>query len=279
MDVRCENTIRTISSNAAIQRQTPIGIVNKTTENSCRHLWLVPIHLQTIFDASSSFRIIVKLLLINVAQEMKDYLYLGHPDNEKGYVQELGSSENEELLPTFLLNNLVESRFVVFYAPWCPHCIHYAPEYIRIAHEITDEVPGIKFFAVSCTAHKTLCKNEKVTSYPTILAIRAGANVTSAIKVERNRSAQNLLDALNKTTTISNEKKKKHQNFREVKNSERNMSVSTQNIAAQNVKARSTMRPIFALSMLSLALIFLNMIPRIKRRRSGQHKKKDLLAV
>lgn len=262
----------------ALQRCNANSIGN-TSENSCRHLRLVPIHLQTIIYTSSFFRIILKLLLISVAQEMKDYLYLGHPDNEKGYVQELESLENEELLPTFLLNNLVESRFVVFYAPWCPHCIHYAPEYIRIAHEISDEVPSIKFFAVSCTAHKSLCKNEKITSYPTVLAIRAGANVTSAVRVERSRSAQQLLDALNQNTTISNEKKKKHQNFREVKNSQRDMSVSTQNIAAQNVKSRSTMRPIFALSMLSLALLFLNMIPRIKRRRSGQHKKKDLLAV
>jgi len=239
-----------------------------------------------ITDASSSLLrivLVLNLLLIKVAQEMKDYLYLGHPDNEKGYVEEVVSHENEEVLPTFLRSNLLESRFVVFYAPWCPHCIHYAPEYIRIAHEITDQEPDIKFFAVSCTAHKTLCQTEKVTSYPTILAIRAGTNVTSAVKVERSRSAQGLLDALNNHTTISIERKNKHQNFRDVKlsveNSERSMSGSTQNSIVQNAKSRPTIGPIFALFMLSLALLFLTMIPRIKRRRSGQHKKKDFLMV
>ncbi len=215
----------------------------------------------------------------------KDYLYLGHPDNEQGsYVQEFVESvtkeqEHSDLLPTFLRSNQDESRFVVFYAPWCPHCIHYAPEYIRIAHQIIDKGPGVKFYAVSCTVHKSLCQNQKVMSYPTVLAIRAGTNVTSAVKVERSRRSENFLDTLNNSTTTSTGDDKNHQKFRDVKlpteKSQQIRSASSQNKVTQIVSTRTAMGSMLTLSLFGLVSLSMAIIPRIRRQRSGQHKKKD----
>jgi len=62
----------------------------------------------------------------------------------------------------------------------CPHCKHYAPKYIKLASEVTTSHPAIKFYAVSCVAHKDLCKAQKVKSYPTLKFFREGSyNVTT----------------------------------------------------------------------------------------------------
>jgi thiol-disulfide isomerase/thioredoxin len=247
-------------------------------------MMFVSIHLPSITAALVLKIFLLNLLLIKNSLATKDYLYLGHPDNEQGsYVQEFVVSvtkeqEHSDLLPTFLRSNQDESRFVVFYAPWCPHCIHYAPEYIRIAHEIIDKGPGVKFYAVSCTVHKSLCQNQKVMSYPTVLAIRSGTNVTSAVKVERSRRAENFLDTLNNSTTASADSKN-HQNFRDVKLSteklQQSRSASSQNKVTENVSKRTAMGSILTLSLFGLVSLSMAIIPRIRRQRSGQHKKKD----
>jgi len=50
----------------------------------------------------------------------------------------------------------------------CPHCQHYAPKYKKLSNEVTSIQPTIKFYAISCVAHKQLCKDQEIRSYPTI---------------------------------------------------------------------------------------------------------------
>lgn len=65
---------------------------------------------------------------------------------------------------------------VEFYAPWCPHCQHYKPEYGKVAGRISgmtcsgsagSEHP-VGIGAVNCVLEKALCQAEGIKSYPTV---------------------------------------------------------------------------------------------------------------
>lgn len=66
-------------------------------------------------------------------------------------------------------------RVVEFYAPWCSHCQHYAPRYVALAEAVYAIQPSIVFHAVSCVAHRELCKVQNVTAYPMIKLYREGS--------------------------------------------------------------------------------------------------------
>jgi len=66
-------------------------------------------------------------------------------------------------------------RVVEFYAPWCSHCQHYAPQYKKLASEVTATHPDVKFYAVSCVAHQDLCKAQNVHGYPTVKFFKKGS--------------------------------------------------------------------------------------------------------
>jgi len=144
----------------------------------------------------------------------EDYLYLNNPNNVKGHVQELVTTtkndERSDQLPDFLLRNQKEPRFVVFYSPACPHCVHYVPDYIQIAKQIIDDVGSdARFHSISCSVHHALCNKQSIKGYPTVLAIRAGENATTAISIEKNTKLNEFIKALNNNnnrTTTSDEK-------------------------------------------------------------------------
>jgi thiol-disulfide isomerase/thioredoxin len=91
-----------------------------------------------------------------------------HPSNSKEYVP-----------PAFLTDPTAPNRVVEYYAPWCPHCQHFKEHYIAFARNCTDVSRShnvdIEFHAVSCTANKPVCKNDKdIHGYPTIKLFPAG---------------------------------------------------------------------------------------------------------
>ena len=51
--------------------------------------------------------------------------------------------------------------FVNFYAPWCPHCQHFAPDYERLANYFATS-PGIRFAVVDCVYNFHLCSKKKI---------------------------------------------------------------------------------------------------------------------
>ena len=139
------------------------------------------------------------------------YLYHSEGEDDKGgpvveYLpgEDMGVDNDIDLHPDFLYRPSSPSdyspppRVVEFYAPWCPHCKHYAPKYMKLAAEVTAVQPSIKFYAVSCVAHSELCKQEKVRGYPTIKYFLQGSyeklNVTKPSALREN--ANNLLKEL-----------------------------------------------------------------------------------
>ncbi|PAA71096.1 hypothetical protein BOX15_Mlig025167g1 [Macrostomum lignano] len=62
-----------------------------------------------------------------------------------------------------------DGSLVMFYAPWCPHCVEAKPKFNNAAKEVTKE-PGKVMGMVDCDEKKNqdLCAKEKIEGYPTI---------------------------------------------------------------------------------------------------------------
>jgi len=63
--------------------------------------------------------------------------------------------------------------FVEFYAPWCGHCKHLAPEYEKAATELKGRVPLAKVDADSAT-NKPLASRFEIQGFPTLKLFRNG---------------------------------------------------------------------------------------------------------
>uniref|UniRef100_A0A3Q2QBF4 Sulfhydryl oxidase n=1 Tax=Fundulus heteroclitus TaxID=8078 RepID=A0A3Q2QBF4_FUNHE len=76
---------------------------------------------------------------------------------------------SEENVGSVLVNN---SAAVVaeFYASWCGHCISFSPNYKKLAMDIKEWKPAVNMAAVDCAAeeNRNLCKDYKITGYPTV---------------------------------------------------------------------------------------------------------------
>ncbi|KIW32365.1 protein disulfide-isomerase domain [Cladophialophora immunda] len=64
--------------------------------------------------------------------------------------------------------------FVKFYVPWCSHCQHLAPTWAQLAKEMEGK---LNIGEVNCEASPRLCKDAKVSAYPTIYFFRGGERV------------------------------------------------------------------------------------------------------
>ena len=110
---------------------------------------------------------------------MGNELYLYNPEEQPhpdAPVHELLQSDGDR--PSFLFKEGSSSpgpRVIEFYAPWCPHCQHYAPRFIELARKVTAREPSVEFHAISCVAHPGLCKSQNVSSYPTLRIFREGS--------------------------------------------------------------------------------------------------------
>lgn len=103
-------------------------------------------------------------------------LYLYNPEGEQQpHVHELLQSEGDH--PSFLFEGSSSPgpRVIEFYAPWCPHCQHYAPRFIELARKVIAREPSVEFHAISCVAHPGLCKSQNISSYPTLRLFREGS--------------------------------------------------------------------------------------------------------
>lgn len=60
---------------------------------------------------------------------------------------------------------------IMFYAPWCPHCQHYAPTWSKIGASLVKTACGgrpVHTAAVNCVLNKDVCTTEGVHSFPTL---------------------------------------------------------------------------------------------------------------
>ncbi|RHY28292.1 hypothetical protein DYB32_008366 [Aphanomyces invadans] len=63
---------------------------------------------------------------------------------------------------------------VDFYAPWCPHCRHFAPHYEAVADHY-GESTTVKYGAVDCTVEDKLCTDYQIMGYPSLLLFNVPA--------------------------------------------------------------------------------------------------------
>jgi len=86
--------------------------------------------------------------------------------------------EYKKIHPDFVFNSTDgAARVVEFYTPWCPHCQQYKHHYVDMARQV-QSLPGgadVKFYAISCTVHRPLCKLLGIRRYPAVLGFKPGS--------------------------------------------------------------------------------------------------------
>ena len=143
-----------------------------------------------------------------IGADSAKYLYYQEGDGEGStssypVIELLAPSSSQKhpdiIKPNFLYqpsyNFSPPARVIEFYAPWCPHCQHFTPKFIKLAKAVTAKEPTIEFHAVSCTAHSQLCRDQKVHSFPTLKLFREGSY--DALKFDvKDAKAKNVLSRL-----------------------------------------------------------------------------------
>ncbi|KAM4575046.1 sulfhydryl oxidase 1 [Fundulus diaphanus] len=88
---------------------------------------------------------------------------------------------SDENVGSVLVNN---SAAVVaeFYASWCGHCISFSPNYKKLARDIKEWKPAVNMAAIDCAAeeNRNLCKDYKITGYPTVKFFHAYSTAESS---------------------------------------------------------------------------------------------------
>lgn len=109
-------------------------------------------------------------------EAIKFVLYEGKTDS----VIEL---DGERFQRVILEDRTGTSWIVTHYAHWCGHCVHFAPEFIRLAESYRAN-SLVRFAAIDCAlkdrstfAERDVCNENDVRAYPTILHFRDGVRV------------------------------------------------------------------------------------------------------
>ena len=62
-------------------------------------------------------------------------------------------------------------KLILYYAPWCPHCTHFKPEWSIIESDAELANAGVKCEAIDCDAKKEKCGDVK--GFPTIMLYKS----------------------------------------------------------------------------------------------------------
>ncbi|KAK6923477.1 hypothetical protein RJ641_011781, partial [Dillenia turbinata] len=105
----------------------------------------------------------------------------------------VSASEEKEFVVTLDHSNFSEvvgkQDFIVveFYAPWCGHCKHLAPEYEKAASELSKHNPPVTLAKVDASdeVNKDLAKQFEIRGFPTIKILRNGGESVQEYKGPR----------------------------------------------------------------------------------------------
>ena len=107
--------------------------------------------------------LLLLLMLLQAGRVLGYEKYLFLPDAE---------SQVEELVGAAALAGVKEGKTgpcaVMFYSPTCPHCTRFAPTWTEVAAAMAGT--AIRVAAVSCLAEPTVCQQEHINNYPTLVA-------------------------------------------------------------------------------------------------------------
>ncbi|EFQ99938.1 hypothetical protein MGYG_02945 [Nannizzia gypsea CBS 118893] len=94
-----------------------------------------------------------------------------------------------------LVTTTQDPWFIKFYAPWCSHCQALAPVWQQMAKDMKGK---LNVGEVNCDAERRLCKEARISSYPTMHFFRGGEKV----QYEGLRGLGDLVNYANKATDV-----------------------------------------------------------------------------
>lgn len=106
-------------------------------------------------------------------------------ENKTTAVVELSSAT----FTSIVQNDTSSTQWVItYYAHWCGHCQHFAPEFIKIAETFRPQ-DGVKFGAIDCAdeaeaslGNADICKHHDIRAYPTVLLYQRGERKSELAK-------------------------------------------------------------------------------------------------
>lgn len=115
------------------------------------------------------------LLLFIVSHYHTQATTVQDDDDDESYLE----NEPEVELTNPNITHLTQSNFTsfiqsnvavltVFYAPWCGHCVRFAPTFSALADYYAEKSPHIKLAAVNSPSNEQLSTTENIHGYPTI---------------------------------------------------------------------------------------------------------------
>ncbi|KAI8804173.1 thioredoxin-like protein [Cladochytrium replicatum] len=97
---------------------------------------------------------------------------------------------------SFDKTTVVKPWFVMFHAPWCPHCQHLAPIWEQLGSSVKGRVNIGK---VDCTRETKLCKEHDIRGYPTLKFF----DESGVIDFDGQRALDELVEFASQLTTIT----------------------------------------------------------------------------
>ncbi|KAM5432401.1 putative protein disulfide-isomerase [Microsporum ferrugineum] len=94
-----------------------------------------------------------------------------------------------------LVTTTQDPWFIKFYAPWCTHCQALAPVWQQMAKDMKGK---LNIGEVNCEVERRLCKDARISSYPTMHFFRGGEKV----QYEGLRGLGDLVNYANKATEV-----------------------------------------------------------------------------
>ena len=87
-----------------------------------------------------------------------------------------------------------EKWFVKYYAPWCGHCKKLAPTWEELSKSVSDVEPKVNIAHVDCTVQQSVCTEQDIKGYPTLIIHRNG--VEGGERYQGGRDLETLVKAI-----------------------------------------------------------------------------------